>query len=153
MGRKYKLTESIEHRAYIRVEDEDNWNMMKEVAECSEQYKSTNAIVNAALTYGLPLLLKDLKGEVELPPAEDIRKEYSEYELEQMKYYGTVVRLMKELILNVLLCKSMCSQLVNVQIEEATGNYKEKLEQGALSDTPDFLVDYEARELKRIRQS
>ncbi|MCD8372645.1 MAG: hypothetical protein LUD27_05025, partial [Clostridia bacterium] len=119
MGRKYKLTESIEHRAYIRVEDEDNWNMMKEVAECSEQYKSTNAIVNAALTYGLPLLLKDLKGEVELPPAEDITKEYSEYELEQMNYYGMVVRLMKELILNVLLCKSMCSQLVNVQIEEA----------------------------------
>ena len=65
---------------------------------------------------------------------------------------GMVVRLLKEINLNVLMCKSMASQLVNKQIEDAKGNIKEKLEQGALSDTPIFLESYEMRELKKLRR-
>ncbi|MCD8040846.1 MAG: hypothetical protein LUF82_04945 [Clostridia bacterium] len=141
------------NRRYIRINDIDTWDMIDEVSELNSSY-SFNEIVNRALMYGLPELIKYLKGEVKLEPTEEVSKGYSEYELEQMKYYGTVVHLLKEINLNLLLCKSMLSQLVNAYGETLAGNrvIYEKYCQGAYSDTPDFLVDYETRELKKLRQ-
>lgn len=154
MGRKYGIPTNKERKLFVKIVDEDNWNTLLEISEKSEKYKSANAIVNAALSYGLPFLLKETTGEVTI--SEDMKDNMelivNDGEASERMLNGMVVRLLKEINLNVLMCKSMSSQLVNKQIEDAKGNIKEKLEQGALSDTPVFLESYEMRELKKLRR-
>ena len=153
MARKCELADNKEHRVYIRISDENNWNTIVKISKSSEKYKSANAIVNAALYYGLPLLLKATTGEVSI--SDDIKDNMelivNDGEVSDRMLNAQVVKLLREINLNTIINKLIVSQLMNAKILESTGNYKEKLNNGAYSDTPEFLEDYETSELKKLR--
>ena len=63
------MTENIEEkvnrgRRYIRILNEDNWAFIDRLMAL-KKYKSFNKVVNDALDYGLPELLKAEYGEIE----------------------------------------------------------------------------------------
>ncbi len=64
------------------------------------------------------------------------------------------MRLLKETVLNVTINKSILSTLYNVKDFELDGLKVDKrmFEDGLMSDTPDYLTDYEIHGLKSLRQ-
>lgn len=117
------------------------------------EYKSFNKVVNDALFYGLPKLTESIFGEIKLeeqPP----RKEPLHFMYFDEKQFGIIVRLLKEIVLNVTINKSILSSLFHAQdfINSGLKVDQHKFLQGLLSDTPDYLNDYEIRGLKSLRQ-
>lgn len=141
---------------HIRITDMD---MLKQIDEIMErpQYKSFSKVINDALFYGLPVLRKELFGEVTIdeqptPTRPQIKGSRLDDEL-----FDTIVRLLKETVLNVTINKSILSSLfhdiarVN-KVLQLGNDMNEMYEQGLMSDTPDYLYDYETDGLKKLRQ-
>ena len=141
---------------HIRITDMD---MLKQIDEIMErpQYKSFSKVINDALFYGLPVLRKELFGEVSIdeqptPTRPQINGSRIDDEL-----FDTIVRLLKETVLNVTINKSILSSLfhdiarVN-KVLQLGNDMNEMYEQGLMSDTPDYLYDYETDGLKKLRR-
>ena len=141
---------------HIRITDID---MLKQIDEIIEhpQYKSFSKVINDALFYGLPVLRKKLFGEVTIddqptPTRPQINGSRLDDEL-----FDTIVRLLKETVLNVTINKSILSSLfhdmgrVN-KVLQLGNDMNEMYEQGLMSDTPDYLYDYETEGLKKLRR-
>ena len=141
---------------HIRIIDMD---MLKQIDEIMErpEYKSFSKVINDALFYGLPVLRKELFGEVTIdeqptPTRPQINGSRIDDEL-----FDTIVRLLKETVLNVTINKSILSSLfhdiarVN-KVLQLGNDMNEMYEQGLMSDTPDYLYDYETDGLKKLRQ-
>lgn len=144
-------------RRYIRITDIDSWRLIDEISQDESYSKSFNKIINDALFYGLPLLHDKLYGEVTLdeqptPPRPQINGSRLDDEL-----FDVIVKLLKETVLNVTINKSILSSLFHDvgRINKALnlGNDLNDLyEKGLMSDTPDYLYDYEISGLKKLRQ-
>lgn len=136
---------------HVRITSTDISNQIDRLMELPE-YKSFNKVVNDALFYGLPKLTESIFGEVKLeePP----RKEPLHFLYFDEKQFAIVVRLLKETVLNVTINKSILSTLYHVKDFELDGLKVDKslFENGLMSDTPDYLNDYEIRGLKSLRQ-
>ena len=141
---------------HIRIIDMD---MLKQIDEIMErpEYKSFSKVINDALFYGLPVLRKELFGEVTIdeqptPTRPQINGSRIDDEL-----FDTIVRLLKETVLNVTINKSILSSLfhdiarVN-KVLQLGNDMNEMYEQGLMSDTPDYLYDYETDGLKKLRR-
>lgn len=141
---------------HIRITDMD---MLKQIDEIMErpEYKSFSKVINDALFYGLPVLRKELFGEVTIdeqptPTRPQIIGSRIDDEL-----FDTIVRLLKETVLNVTINKSILSSLfhdiarVN-KVLQLGNDMNEMYEQGLMSDTPDYLYDYETDGLKKLRR-
>ena len=141
---------------HIRIIDMD---MLKQIDEIMErpEYKSFSKVINDALFYGLPVLRKELFGEVTIdeqptPTRPQIIGSRIDDEL-----FDTIVRLLKETVLNVTINKSILSSLfhdiarVN-KVLQLGNDMNEMYEQGLMSDTPDYLYDYETDGLKKLRR-
>lgn len=138
---------------HIRITDEETNRQIDRVLELPE-YKSFNQVVNDALFYGLPLLCEKLFGEAELlettaPPSQ--RQSFGGLD---EKSFNVLVRLMKETVLNVTINKSILSSLFHGKCLEYKGCKvdAENFENGVISDTPDYLNDYEISGLKKMRR-
>lgn len=118
------------------------------------EYRNFNKVINAALYYGIPTLLEKAFGEVKL----DEDKTATDRPINLMYFderqFGVIVRLLKEIVLNVTINKSILSTLYHVKDFELDGLKvdKHKFDEGLLSDTPDYLNDYEIRGLKSLRK-
>ncbi|MCD8372946.1 MAG: hypothetical protein LUD27_06575 [Clostridia bacterium] len=156
MAKQKAIPTSKGHRFFVTIADEDKWKTILEIVEKSEKYKSVNSVINEALSYGLPFLIKGTTGETVI--SDDLKDNMelivNDGEVSERMLNGIVVRLLKEINLNVLMCKSMSSQLVNAIGDTAEGKriIPEKYKQGAYSDTPEYLESYEMRELKKLRR-
>ena len=70
------------------------------------------------------------------------------------EFYAVVVQLLKEIVTNVVINKSILSSLFHGKRME----YKDckvdidSFENGLFSDTPDYLVDFENEMIKKMRQ-
>lgn len=138
---------------HIRITDEETNRQIDRVLELPE-YKSFNQVVNDALFYGLPLLCEKLFGEAVLteetaPPSQ--RQSFGGLD---EKSFNVLVRLMKETVLNVTINKSILSSLFHGKCLEYKGCKvdAENFENGVISDTPDYLNDYEISGLKKMRR-
>ena len=138
---------------HIRITDEETNRQIDRVLELPE-YKSFNQVVNDALFYGLPILCEKLSGEAELseetaPPSQ--RQSFGGLD---EKSFNVLVRLMKETVLNVTINKSILSSLFHGKCLEYKGCKvdAENFESGVISDTPDYLNDYEISGLKKMRR-
>ncbi|MDE5563123.1 MAG: hypothetical protein K2J01_06225, partial [Clostridiales bacterium] len=132
---------------------------MKQIDEIMEdpEYKSFSKVINDALFYGLPILKNKLYGEVALdeqpmPPRPQINGSRLDDEL-----FNTIVKLLKETVLNVTINKSILSSLFNnmERMNKAFGlgeDLNELYEKGLMSDTPDYLYEYELEGLKKLRR-
>lgn len=145
--------EKIGVEKHIRIADEETNSKINRIMEVPE-YKSFNQVVNDALFYGLPILCEKLFGEVELseesaPPT--VRESFGGLD---EKSFKVIVKLLKETVLNVTINKSILSSLFHDlgRINKVLNLDGEMYEQGLMSDTPDYLYDYEMDGLKKMRR-
>ena len=118
------------------------------------EYKSFNQVMNDALFYGLPILCEKLFGEVTLseetaPPSQ--RQNFGGLD---EKSFNVIVKLLKETVLNVTINKSILSSVFhNLKgVNKALNVDTEQYEQGLMSDTPDYLYEYETQGIKKMRR-
>lgn len=152
---KRKQTEKAVDR-HIRITDIDMLEQIDEIMEDLE-YKSFSKVINDALFYGLPILHNKLYGEVMLddqptPSRPQINGSRLDDEL-----FDTIVKLMKETVLNVTINKSILSSIYHDLgcINDALNldkDLNDLYEKGLMSDTPDYLYDYETDGLKKLRR-
>ena len=142
-------------RKFISISDMEKWEQIDELMSMPKYEKSFNKVINEALDYGLPLLLKEAKGEVTYESEEE---KYNEKQLEM--YYRLdellmeIVGLVEEVVLSETMCKSMVCSLFNEKVQELgkeTTNGR-KLKEGDFRDTPEYLESYERRELRELNE-
>lgn len=138
---------------HIRIADDEINRQIERVLELPE-YKTFNQVVNDALFYGLPVLCQKLFGETEL--SEDAKPPSQRQSIGGLdeKSFNVLVRLLKETVLNVTINKSILSSLFHGKCLEYKGCKvdAENFEYGLISDTPDYLSDYEINGLKKMRR-
>lgn len=144
--------EKIGVQKHIRITDKDITAQIERVMELPE-YKSFNQVVNDALFYGLPLLCEKLFGKAELSEEAAPPSQRQSFGVDE-KSFAVIVKLLKETVLNVTINKSILSSLFHdlVRINTVLNLDNERYEQGLISDTPDYLYDYEVQGLKKMRR-
>lgn len=149
MGRKSTQTD-IRARRYIRILDDDKWLKIDKLSTIEKYCNSFNQLINDALDYGLPLLIKAEFGEIDEEEEERI---YSAVHSKDEEFYGQVVRLFGELIMNVNINKSILSSLFEAKRLELQHRpvSSEAFETGCFQDTPKFAEDYELRTLRSLK--
>ena len=139
-------------RRYIRITDEDSWLMIDEIARTDYYSKSFNKIINDALFYGLPILYEKTVGGVTEVERRELTGEGQTGTAEDA-FYATLMRLLKEIVLNVTINKSILSSLYHAAGAGLMGvKLKENFQSGLLSDTPEYLERYEAEGIKNLRR-
>lgn len=138
---------------HIRIEDTETIKAIDRIMELPK-YKSLSKVINDALFYGLPILTEKLFGEATVEDEKVSQTLRTNLLCFDQKQFGVLVRLLKEIVLNVTINKSILSTLYHVfdfQLEGLKVD-KRKFDEGLLSDTPDYLNDYEIRGLKSLRK-
>lgn len=146
MGRKIKFDKNCGSK-FITIDDENKWELIREIATVKRYESSFNAIVNDALAFGLPELHKRLFDKVQLDGEEKAVSVPKEYSVDA--FYFELTRLMKEIIANQVVEKRLICSIFNLLSLWADGTRSgENFRKGFLKDTPDFIVKDEARLLK-----
>ncbi len=142
-------------RKYIRIYDNKIWDYIEKISELDEYKVSFNKLINDALMYGVPILYNSLFNIVE-------EKEESNSSIKMVRkingfdesYYSQITNLIKEVILNVTINKSILCSLYGIkeiELEGHKGDIK-KYRKGAYRDTPEYLIDYEINGLNELRK-
>ncbi len=137
-------------RRYITITDAALWEYIDKIMEHPDYDKSFNKVINSALLLGLPILYKRLFDTVEIDGEEtpvSVPNEYNED-----AYYFQMVRLMKEMIANEVITKSLVCSLFNeraITLEDGISD-ADSFVRGYYQDTPDYLKREEIRMLKDI---
>ncbi|MDE6200827.1 MAG: hypothetical protein K2M47_02950 [Clostridiales bacterium] len=133
---------------HIRITDMSTMKQIDEIME-NPDYKSFSKVINDALFYGLPILRNKLYGEVTFDDEQSTspRPQINGSRLDD-ELFDTIVKLLKETVLNVTINKSILSSLFNntERMNRAFGlgeDLNELYEKGLMSDTPDYLYEYE----------
>ena len=161
MGRK-SLAKDNRARRYIRILDEDKWEEIDKLATLEKYKKSFNKIINEALDYGLPMLIKAEFGyideEGDYTPEEPMSTQYPQKEIDM--YYRLdelleeIIFLIEEVFLNVTINKAVVCSLFNAKIKEVNGKPipPKSFVCGDYRDTPEFMEKYELRYLKDLER-
>lgn len=138
-------------RKFITIRDEDKWEQIEKLMALP-QYKNTfNKVINDALDYGLPLLIKAEFGDV---ADEETESSGLPAHNKDEEFYGQVVRLMREMIMNANINKALLSSLFeakNMELQHRPVS-PTAFETGCYQDLPKFAEDYELRTLKSLRE-
>lgn len=138
---------------HIRISDISLLEKIDEIMQVPN-YKSFNKVLNEALFYGLPILYEKLFGAVKDEGAERIERfrEPAGESIADDAFYQVIVRLLKEIVLNETINKSMLSSIFNACKEGYKGETVsgEEFEAGGYAGTPDYLESYELKGLKTI---
>lgn len=145
--------EKIGIQKHIRITDSDITEQIDRIMERPE-YKSFSKVVNDALFYGLPILCEKLFGEVSLTEEVEPPSQRQSCDGLDEKSFNILVKLLKETVLNVTINKSILSSLFHdlKQVNRVLQIDGEQYEQGLMSDTPDYLYEYEVEGLKKMRR-
>lgn len=141
----------IKTRKYITITDLKLWNLIEEIMGYEQYSKSFNKVISEALVFGLPMLLKKIKGDVVI---EEEKKTTPKVDFSNDEYFLTLTALMREIVANVLINKSILCSLFNAKLEE----YKKgkvipsKFSSGSYRDTPDYLLQFEQEMLRSINK-
>ena len=149
-------------RKFISIPDTMKWEYIDKLATLPKYQKSFNKIINDALDYGLPLLMKAEFGEVEKPeaylpeepPAEQGEKNGVEMYYRFDELLQDIAILIEEVILNATINKSLLCSLFNAKSRELSGmpTRSDRFTSGDLRDTPEYLETYERRTIKDINK-
>ncbi len=137
-------------RKHLSIIDMNLWEQIDKIMELDEYKKSFNKVIIDALYLGLPELINKLFERVE----DDKKSEKLVKKIDGVseEYFYDIVLLLKEVILNVNINKSILSSLFNSKIldyQKAVVN-SENFAKGQYSSTPKHLTDYEVRELRKL---
>lgn len=144
---------------HIRIVDEEINKQINRLLDLPK-YKTFNEVVNDALFYGLPILFEKQFGETVLtedavPPSQKSQPQQNQsFGGLDEKSFNVLVRLLKETVLNVTINKSILSSIFHdlKQVNKVLEIDGELYEQGLMSDTPDYLYEYETDGLKKMRR-
>lgn len=140
-------------RKFITIRDEKKWEQIEKLMTLPHYQNTFNKVINDALDFGLPLLIKAEFGEVEdgvtekeIAPAPAHGKDE--------EFYGQVVRLMRELLMNDNIIKSLLASLFEAKSMELKRQpvSATAFAAGCFQDLPKFAEDYELRTLKSLRE-
>ena len=148
-------------RKFISIPDMEKWELIDKLAELPKYEKSFNKIINDALDYGLPLLIKAEFGDIkdndgykmEEPPMEEPQKEVETYyRLDEL--LEELIGLVEEVILNATINKSLLCSLFNQKVQELSegGFLGRSFKSGDMRDTPEYLETYERRAIREINK-
>lgn len=139
-------------RKFISIYDVSIWEQIDKLMTLPQYEKTFNKVINDALDYGLPLLIKEAFGIIDY---EEETKQYNTAHSREEEFYGQVVRLFKESIMNMNIIKAIVSSLFEAKRLELMHQpvSAEAFRTGCFQDTPEFANDYELRELRRIRNT
>ena len=138
-------------RKFITIADDDLWDMIDQIMTTPEYKSSFNKVINEALFIGLPLLHDKLFGAVRLE--ENIKSQVTDSgSATELDCFEEIIRLLKELILNVTINKSLLSSLFNLKNLELNGAKipVKNFSKGAYSSTPDYMEEFEINGLRKI---
>ena len=137
-------------RKFINIADMSLWEYIDKIMEHPDYDKSFNKVINSALLFGLPILYKRLFDTVEIDGEETPVSVPNEYNSDA--YYFQMVRLMKEMIANEVITKSLVCSLFNeraMMLDDGISD-ADSFVRGYYQDTPDYLKREEIRMLKDI---
>ena len=151
MGRKSTHKDKRERR-YIRISSSIAWEQIDKLSTIDRYANSFNMLINDALDYGLPLLIKEAFGIID---EDEENERYNSVHSREEEFYGQVVRLFRESIMNMNIIKAIVSSLFEAKRLELMHQpvSAEAFKTGCFQDTPEFANDYELRELRRIRNT
>ena len=134
---------------HIRITDTQTANRIDALIARGSNF---NKVVNDALFYGLPILYEKTVGGVTDAERRALTGEGQTGTAEDA-FYATLMRLLKEIVLNVTINKSILSSLYHAAGAGLMGvKLKENFQSGLLSDTPEYLEQYEAEGIKNLRR-
>ena len=149
-------------RKFISIPDMDKWEQIDKLATLEKYKKSFNKIINEALDYGLPMLIKAEFGYIDeedyYTSEEPTVAQYSQKEIDM--YYRLdelleeIIFLIEEVFLNVTINKAVICSLFNAKIKEVNGKPipPKSFVCGDYRDTPEFMEKYELRYLKDLEK-
>lgn len=137
-------------RKFITITDMSMWEYIDKIMTHPDYDKSFNKVINSALLFGLPTLYKRLFDTVEIDGEEtpvSVPNEYNED-----AFYFQLIRLMKEMLANEVITKSVVCSLFNERAAALQDGKSDvdSLVKGFYQDTPDYLVNEEIRMLKDV---
>ena len=150
-------------RRYIRILDQDKWAEIDKLMAKQKYQNSFNQLINDALDYGLPLLVKAEFGKIkdvvdeysmDEPTKEKERTLGAENYQQSDELLNNLMILMEEVVLNATINKSLLCSLFNTKNRELKGipTRSENFENGAFRDTPEYLESYEKRTIREINK-
>lgn len=100
-------------RRYIRITDQSLWEIIDEIMTLPQYQNSFNKVINDALFYGLESLRQSLFGEARI---EEIPGQPQAPQSAEDEFYFKVVALLKEIVVNMTMNKSMLCSLFNASV-------------------------------------
>ena len=139
-------------RKFITIRDEDKWEQIEKLMALPQYQNTFNKVINDALDYGLPLLIKAEFGEIEDEETENGKAVPAHGKDEE--FYGQVVRLLRESLMNDNIIKSLLSSLLVAKSLELKHKPVSPIafDRGCFQDLPQFVEEYELRTLKSLRE-
>ena len=154
MSKELRKTENRQRR-YIRITDEDMWAKIDKIMTLEKYSKSFNKVIVDALYFGLDELIARLFETVEVVEEKPVEtKLVRRVDGVNEEYFSEIVKLLKELIIDVTINKSILCSLFNEREKSLNrGNVNgKKFAEGRYAETPDYLSDYEIRSLRSLRK-
>lgn len=139
-------------RKFITIRDEGKWEQIEKLMTLPRYQKTFNQVINNALDYGLPELIKVEFGEVGI--SENETHENDRRERKDNEFYGEIIRLLGEIIINATINKSILSSLFEARRLELKGQAVSgnAFESGGFQETPEYIESYELCALKALRE-
>lgn len=136
---------------HIRITDGIMTDRINELMS-TPQYGNFNKVINDALFYGLPVLYEKVFGDG-LADVEFSEKEANNSGAPDEEFNAVVIRLLREVVLNVTINKSILSSLFNERSYAIEGTKRKgNFDSGIMSDTPEYLARYEIEGIKSLRR-
>lgn len=138
-------------RKFITIADTNLWEQIERIMTLPTYEKSFNKVINSALVYGLPKLCAVEFGETEEVNVIDTATREADNK-DNDEIFLTIVRLLREVIINENINKSLICSLFRLrEIELGNSAVGKQFSNGHFQDTPDCLAKYEITELKKLR--
>ena len=133
--------ERVRLRRYIRIADEEKWEIIDRLASLEKYKKSFNKIINDALDYGLPMLEQAEFGDVESVFTSTEKDSVSELRYDIM----TLKNSYEETSNKLNLVKALLCSLFNAKMLELKGLpiRAVRFEKGFYQNVPESLEVYE----------
>ena len=145
--------EKIGVQRHIRIADSE---LNAEIERLMQQpgYESANKVINDALYYGLPILTEKIFGGAVTEEERLALSKPRESGSKEEEFYAVATRLLKETALNAAINKSILSSLYNFVSDVIDPHTKDakNLNSGLMSDTPEYLEQFEAEGIRNLRR-
>ena len=140
---------------HIRIWDSESLKQIDKIMEYPE-YKSFSKVINDELFIALPIMLNRLEGKEEVTLSNEQAEPYKPIPQAIMSDEASdiVIKLLRETVMNVVINKSILSSLFHAigSLNRQCGISNELYEQGLMSDTPEYLEDFELQQMKKLKQ-